>query len=88
MRTVKTIKPEPEAIVIFEPGRIIVVRTDDVVTIPFSQWPIILKAVRKHLKALAVASRKPRKLEEIEQGYADWLSKHLDDPGAPVATTK
>jgi hypothetical protein len=59
----------------FEPGRVIIVR-DEVVWFSLEDWERIDRAVKKHLKALALANRKPR-MKALTQGYADWLAKHL-----------
>jgi hypothetical protein len=76
---VKTVKPEPDIYVNFEPGRVIIVR-DEVVWFTFEDWQSIDRKVRKHLKALALAEkRKPHteRMKKLAGGYAAWASEHL-----------
>jgi hypothetical protein len=84
-KIVKSEKQEPEIYVVFERDLVILVRTEGVVAIPLKQWEIAARAVRRHQKALALARSKTH-TKALEDGYADWLTKHLDGSADPAPT--
>ena len=87
-RIVKTLEPEPELYVVFEGDKIILVRTNDIVVITFSQWDLAERAVKKHRKALARARQgiSEARRKTLAAGYKDWLRKHFDVTESSLVT--